>query len=86
MSMCKKKNAFDMWCYRRILKISFVDRITNKEVLNRVQTELHFMRDMRRRKLEYGGHVMRCSSGLAHLTILEGKVCGKKPRGRPRLT
>src|SRR6478735_3722092 len=83
---CKKVNAFEMWCYRRILKISFVDRITNKEVLNRVQTDLHFMKDMKRRKLEYAGHVMRGSSGLTHVTILEGKVCGKRPKGRPRLT
>ena len=83
---CKKVNAFEMWCYRRILKISYVDRITNKEVLNRVQTDLHFMKDMKRRKLEYAGHVMRGSSGLTHVTILEGKVCGKRPKGRPRLT
>jgi len=34
----------------------------------------------------YGGHVMRSSSGEAHLYILEGQVCGKRPRGRPRLT
>jgi len=51
-----------------------------------VQTELHFTKDMRRRKLEHGRHVMRGSSGLTHLTILEDKVCGKKPSGRPRLT
>jgi len=49
--------------FRRILKISFVDRITNKEVLNRVQTKLHLLKDMRG-KLEYVGHVMRSSSDL----------------------
>ena len=54
--------------------------------MNRVQTDLHFLKDMKRRKLEYGGHVMRGSSGLTHLTILEGRVCGERPRGRPRLT
>src|ERR1700731_1962471 len=82
----KKVNAFEMWCYRRMLKISWKDKITNEQVLNKVQTEIHFMNDMKKRKLEYGGHVMRGSSGKTHLSILEGKVCGKRDRGRPRRT
>ena len=48
--------------------------------------KLHFMNDMKKRKLIYGGHVLRGSSGESHLYILEGKVEGKKIRGRPRLT
>jgi len=66
-----------------ILKISFVDIITNKKVLNRVQTMLHFMKDMRRRKLVYHGHVMRDCSGSAHLTILRVKFVRRNPeKGR----
>ena len=83
-AMFKKMNAFEMWCYRRILKISWKDRITNVEVLQRMQTSLHFMSNMKKRKLEYAGHVMRGSSGETHMYILEGKMHGKKPRGRPR--
>ena len=41
---------------------------------------------MEKRKLKFGGHVMRGSSGKTHLYILEGKVCGKRDRGRPRRT
>ena len=84
--MSGKVDAFEMWCYRRMLKISWMDKITNKEVLNRVNSKLHFRRNMEKRKLEYGGHVMRESSGKTHLYILEGKLHGKKPRGRPRRT
>jgi len=69
-----------------MLKISWKDKVTNTEVLSRMQTDLHFLKDMKKRKLEYGGHVMRGSSGEAHLYILEGKVLGKRPKGRPRLT
>lgn len=83
-AMFKKINAFEMWCYRRMLKISWKDRITNVEVLQRMHTSLHFMSNMKKRKLEYAGHVMRGSSGETHLYILEGKMYGKKPRGRPR--
>ena len=65
--MCKKINAFELWCYRRLLKVSWRDKITNEEVLRRVQAQLHFLRDMRKRKLEYAGHVLRGSSGESHL-------------------
>src|SRR6188768_1503011 len=67
-----------------MLKISWKDRITNVEVLQRMHTSLHFMSNMKKRKLECAGHVMRGSSGETHLYILEGKIYGKKPRGRPR--
>ena len=46
-------------------------------------TELHFTRDMIKRKMEYAEHVLRGSSGLSHLQILEGRVEGKKKVGRP---
>ena len=69
--MSSKVNAFEMWCYRRILKVRYTDRVTNVEVLNRIQTELKFLRRMKKRKMEYAGHVLRGSSGLAHLEIPE---------------
>ncbi len=82
----KKIDAFEQWCYRRILKISWKDKVKNDEVLDRIQTRMHFKKDMKKRKLEYAGHVLRGSSGRTHLVLLEGKVCGKKSRGKPRLT
>ena len=85
-AMQKRIDAFEYWCYRRMLKISYVDRVSNKEVLNKMHTELHFKKDMWKRKMEFAGHVLRGSSGDSHLCILEGKVCGKRCRGRPRLT
>src|SRR3954469_23954358 len=82
-----KVNAFEMWCYRMILGISWRDKVPNKKVMIRVQTELqtelHFTEDMIKRKLEYAGHVLRGSSGLSHLQILEGKLAGKKEVGCP---
>ena len=82
----KKIDAFEQWCYRRILKISWKDKVKNDEVLDRIQTRMHFKKDMKKRKLEYAGHVLRGSSGRTHLVLLEDKVCGKKSRGKPRLT
>jgi hypothetical protein len=69
-----------------MLKIKYTDRVTNVEVLNRMQTELKFLSSMKKRKMEYAGHVLRGSSGLAHLQILEGRVQGMRKVGRPNRT
>src|SRR3989442_5930092 len=84
--MHKKVNALELGCYRRILKISWRDRIKNEEILKRLQKRLYFVEDMMKRKLRYAGHVLRGSSGLSHLQILEGFVAGKRKVGTPRRT
>src|SRR2546425_1774263 len=85
--MRMKVNAFERWCYRMILGISWRDHVSTPKAMERVQielqTELHFTRDMIKRKMEYAGHVLRGSSGLLHLQILEGKVEEKKKVGHP---
>jgi len=54
-----KVNAFEMWCYRKILKINFRDRVTNEAVLDRIHMKLHFEKEMKRREVKYAGHVLR---------------------------
>ena len=66
-----------------MLKINFRDRISNKEVLSRMHTELHFLKDMMKRKMKYAGHVLRGSAGVSYLQILEGQVEGIRKQGRP---
>src|SRR3989442_2291088 len=77
-----KVNAFERWCYRMILGISYSDRLSTDNVMNRVQielqTNLYFVKDMIKKKMEYAGHVLRDSSGLSHLQMLEGRVERKK--------
>ena len=58
--------------------------MNNKVVLKRMQMKLHFREDMIKRKMKYAGHVMRGSSGLSHLQILEGRLEGKQKIGRPK--
>ena len=61
--------------------------MSTEKVIKRVQielhTELHFTKDMIKRKMEYAGYVLRDSSDLSHLQILEGRVEGKKKVGCP---
>jgi len=81
----KRINAFEQWCYRRMLKISWKDKVPNTEVLKRVgEKEQHFFRKTVQQKLAYAGHVLRGSSGRNALVILEGKIRGKRAKGRPR--
>ena len=54
------------------------DRVINVGILNKMQTELKFLRSMQKRKMEYAGHVLRGSSGLAYLEVLEGRVEGER--------
>ena len=43
--------TFEMWCYRRMIKIGWKDRFSNKEVLQRVQCRKHFLKQMQKRKM-----------------------------------
>ena len=56
-------DAFEYWCYRRMLKISCVDRVSNRGVLNKIHTELCFKKDMWKRKIEFARNALRGSSG-----------------------
>lgn len=81
-----KIQAFEMWCYRRILNIPWVDKVTNQEVLRRMDKEQEVMNSIKARKLQFFGHMLRGDKyELLHL-ILQGKICGKKGRGRPRMS
>lgn len=83
----RKLEAFEMWCYRRILRISWVDRITNEEVLRRMDKEREVLNNIKKRKLEYLGHIMRNEHRYSLLQlILQGKVLGRRGPGRRRIS
>ena len=74
--------AFEMWCFRRIGRISWRDKISNDDVLSRLKTERQLLLDIQKRKCKYFGHVKRRNNILT--AALEGKLEGRRPRGRPR--
>jgi len=79
-----KLEATEMWFLRRILKISWREMKTNKEVLEMAGTDRTLMNTIRKRQLEFLGHVIR-KKEMEHLT-LTGKIEGKRSRGRQRRT
>ena len=81
---CEKKvSAFEMWCYRRLLRISWKDFVTNKEVLARIGEERKVVvEDIKNRKLKYLAHKIR-ENGIFMLAV-QGKIQGRSTRGRKR--
>ena len=78
----KRIEAFEIWTFRRILKIAWANQKTNDEILNMAKCKKSLLNIIMRRKLQYFGYIIRKSS-LQKL-LLEGKVDGKRQRGRPR--
>ena len=83
-SLLSRLDAFEMWVYRRILKISWTETITNEEVMRRMGTDREIVRQFKTRKLQYLGHLIRHNA--TQLQLIEGKIEGRRPRGRPRNT
>src|SRR3984885_10641832 len=78
----KRIEAFEMWIWRRMERISWVEHKSNEEVLKQVNEERSLMNTIRTRQKNWIGHVLRSNS--LQRDIMEGKMDGFKGRGRPR--
>ena len=78
----KALEAFEMWVWRRIENISWTEHITNEEVLKRVGECRLIITTIRKRQHRWLGHIMRGDSLV--ITVLEGRLKGRKQKGRPR--
>src|SRR6266581_3149106 len=72
----------EMWLWRRLERISWMDKKSNEEVLTMVNENRCLIRTIYQRKKNWIGHVLR-GDGLLR-DMLEGRMLGKRPRGRPR--
>ena len=71
-----------MWIWRRLLKISWRDKISNEEVLRRVGEGRQLIKTITTRKKNWIGHVMRGNRGIQE--TIEGHINGNRRKGRPR--
>ena len=78
-----KIKAAEMWCYHRLLSITCKDRRTNLSVLEQLNTNRQLYGIVVKRKLSYFGHMNRSKSTITK-DIIQGKIEGKRNRGRPR--
>ena len=78
----KKINSFDLWCYRRLLRIKWTDKKTNEYVLSKIGTSERLLTTIVKRKMAFVGHVFR--KGDICTDLLIGAVYGKRGKGRPK--
>jgi hypothetical protein len=82
----KYLESFEMWCWRRMEKISWTDCVEIEEVLHRVKEERNVLRKIKRGKANWIGHILGRNCLLKHIT--EGKIEGRtevtERRGRRR--
>src|SRR5215470_8220200 len=79
----RRLEAFEMWIWRRMAKVSWMDRKTNEEVLKMVGEERKLLDVMLDRKKNWIGHISR-GDGLM-LEVMEACMEGKRGRGRKRI-
>lgn len=80
-----KLESFEMWTYRRLLKIPWTDRVTNEEVLRQMRKERELLTIVKKRKVGYFGHIMRNSQYKLLQLIIEGKIEGRRGIGRKQM-
>ena len=80
----KRVDSFELWCYRRVLRISWKDRRTNKWVLDKIGSGMVLRKGIAERKMRLFGHIMR-REGLEK-QLAQGKVPNPRRRGRPITT
>ena len=76
-------DAFELWCWRRLLRILWTARRSNQSILNEINLEYSFEGLMLKLKLQSFGHLMRRVNSLEKILML-GKIEGKR-RGQQRM-
>ena len=77
-------DAFEVWCWRRLLRVSWTARRPNQSILKKISLEYSLERLMLKLKLQYFGHLMGRADSLEK-TLMLGKIEGRGRRGRQRM-
>ena len=80
--MQRHLESAEMWFYRRMMQITWMKRISNMRVLEMANEKRSLMTTIRKRQLQFVGHIVR--EGGLEKVCLEGKIEGKRLRGKPR--
>ena len=81
---CQRIDAFELWCWRRLLRVPWTARRSNQSILREISPEYSLEGLMLKLKLQYFGHLMRVTDSFEK-TLMLGKIEGERRRGRPRM-
>ena len=81
---CRRIDVFELWFWRRLLRVPWTARISNQSILKEIRPEYALEGLMLKLKLQYFGHLMRRTNSLEK-TLMLGKIEGGRRRGRQRM-
>ena len=81
---CRRIDAFEPWCWRRLLRVPWTARRSNQSILKEISPGISLEGMMLRLKLQYFGHPMRRADSLEK-TLMLGGFGGRRRRGRQRM-
>ena len=77
-------DAFELWCWRRLLRVPWTARRSNQSILKEIRPGISLEGMMLKLKLQYLGHLMRRVDSLEK-TLMLGGIWGRRRRGRQRM-
>ena len=80
--MEKKLASLELWCYRKMLKVSWMDKVSNGVVIEKVETCRGLIKMITKRQMSFFGHI--CRKETLEYLVTTGKFDGKRDRGRQR--
>ena len=81
---CRRIDAFELWCWRRLLRVPWTARRSNRSILKEINPGISLEGMMVKLKLQYFVHLMRRFDSLEK-TLKLGGIGGRRRRGRPRM-
>ena len=81
---CRRIDAFELSCWRRLLRVPWTARRSNQSILKEINPEISLEGMMLKLKLQYFGHLMQRVDSLEK-TLMLGGIGGRRRRGRPRM-
>ena len=81
---CQRIDAFELWCWRRLLRVPWTARRSNQSILKKTSPECSLEGLMLKLKLQYFGHLMWRTDSLEK-TLMLGKIEGRRRRGQQRI-
>ena len=81
---CRRIDAFELWCWRRLLRVPWTARRSNQSVLKEINPEYSLKGLMLKLKLQYFGHIMQRVDSLEK-TLMLGGIGSRRRRGRQRM-
>ena len=81
---CQRTDAFELWCWKRLLRVPWTARRSNQSILKEISPGCSLEGLMLKLKLQYFGHLMRRANSFEK-TLMLGKIEGRRRRGRQRM-